>query len=72
MDFDPFTDEPRAKAVGFDLDSDVGKDLSLLSIDEIDERIAMLEREIARLKSTKSGKESSKAAASAFFNLGTS
>jgi len=66
MAFDPFADEPAPKVTGHE----VGQDLSLLSIDEIDERIAMLEREIARLKEARAGKESSRAAASAFFNLG--
>jgi uncharacterized small protein (DUF1192 family) len=66
MAFDPFADEPVAKVTGLQ----VGQDLSMLSIDEIDERIAQLEREISRLKEARSGKENSLAAASAFFKLG--
>jgi uncharacterized small protein (DUF1192 family) len=66
MAFDPFADEPAVKVAGHQ----VGQDLSMLSIDEIDERIAQLEREISRLKEVRSGKESSRAAASAFFKLG--
>lgn len=66
MAFDPFADEPRKKASAHE----VGQDLSMLSVDELDERITMLEREIARLKEAKASKESSLAAASAFFKLG--
>ncbi|MCB8822371.1 DUF1192 domain-containing protein [Microvirga rosea] len=68
MAFDPLDEETRTHPVGHEF----GQDLSVLSIDEIDERISMLEREINRLKEVKRGKESSKAAASAFFKLGTS
>jgi uncharacterized small protein (DUF1192 family) len=66
MAFDPFAEEPVAKATGHE----IGQDLSMLSIDEIDGRIAQLEREISRLKEARAGKENSLAAASAFFNLG--
>lgn len=66
MAFDPFAEELRASLT----EHEVGQDLSLLSIDELDERIGLLEREIARLKEARDGKESSRAAASAFFNLG--
>ena len=66
MALDPFADEPRRVASGHD----IGQDLSMLSIDELDERVEMLEREIARLKEARAGKESSRAAASAFFKIG--
>ena len=66
MAFDPFPDEPVMKSSRHE----IGQDLSLLSIDEIDERIDMLEHEIVRLKEARAGKESSRAAASAFFRLG--
>ena len=66
MAFDPFADEPRTILSGHQ----IGQDLSLLSIDELDERVEALEHEIARLKEAKAGKESSLAAASAFFRLG--
>lgn len=66
MAFDPFADEPRPLASGHQ----IGQDLSMLSVDELDERVAMLEREIARLKEAKVSKENSRAAASAFFKLG--
>jgi uncharacterized small protein (DUF1192 family) len=67
MAFDPFDEATRVRPMGHEF----GQDLSMLSIDELDERIAMLEREIARLKEAKRGKESSMAAASAFFKLGS-
>jgi uncharacterized small protein (DUF1192 family) len=66
MAFDPFADEqvrPRAAA------HEIGQDLSLLSRDELDERVALLEREIERLKEARAAKEDSRAAASAFFRL---
>ena len=66
MALDPFADEPRKIVSGHE----IGQDLSLLSIDELDERVDMLEREIARLREAKAKKESSLAAASAFFKLG--
>ncbi|HZH53710.1 MAG TPA: DUF1192 domain-containing protein [Microvirga sp.] len=66
MAFDPFAEEPAANVPGHQ----IGQDLSLMSIDEIDERIAQLEREILRLKEVRARKESSRAAASAFFKLG--
>jgi uncharacterized small protein (DUF1192 family) len=66
MPFDPFADEqPAARPAGHE----IGQDLSLLSIDEIDERIALLQQEIARLKEARARKEDSRAAASAFFKL---
>ena len=66
MALDPFADEPREILTG----PQVGQDLSMLSIDEIDDRIEMLEREIARLREVRGAKERSRAAASAFFKLG--
>ena len=66
MALDPFADEPRRLVSGHE----IGQDLSMLSIDELDERAEMLEREITRLKDARAKKESSLAAASAFFKLG--
>jgi uncharacterized small protein (DUF1192 family) len=66
MAFDPFADEPR-KTLGA---HEIGQDLSMLSVDELDERIDVLDREIARLKEAKAAKENSLAAASAFFKIG--
>ena len=68
MALDPFADEqirPKASA------HEIGQDLSLLSLHELDERIEMLEREIVRLKEARAAKEDSRAAASAFFRLGS-
>jgi uncharacterized small protein (DUF1192 family) len=66
MALDPFADEPRRVVRGHE----IGQDLSMLSIDELDERVETLEREIARLKDARAKKESSLAAASAIFKLG--
>lgn len=64
MAFDPFSDERvRPKPTVHEL----GQDLSMLSIHELDERIALLEQEIGRLKEARSKKEDSRTAASAFF-----
>ena len=68
MAFDPFAEEQTRPAP---TGPEVGQDLAMLSIDEIDERITLFEREIARLKEARSRKEQSRAAASAFFNLGS-
>ena len=66
MALDHFADEPRPILSGHE----IGQDLSMLSIDELDERVEMLEREIARLKEVRAKKESSLAAASAIFKIG--
>ena len=67
MSIDPFGEElpgPRP-------DSHViGQDLSHLSIEELDERIAALETEIGRLREAKGRKLESKTAADAFFKAG--
>lgn len=55
---------PRAK-----VKHEVGQDLSLLSVAEIDERIALLKDEIKRLEADRLRKDASKAAADAFFKL---
>jgi uncharacterized small protein (DUF1192 family) len=63
MAFDPFLEEkPRPKTA-----HELGQDLSLLSVSELDERIEILEREIERLKEARGRKEASRTAASAFF-----
>jgi uncharacterized small protein (DUF1192 family) len=56
-------DRPRPKPAAHE----IGQDLSLLSIDEIDERIALLEQEIERLRAARARKEASRTAAGAFF-----
>ena len=64
MAIDSLADEkPRPKPPAHDM----GQDLSTLSIADLDERIALLEREIERLREARARKEASKAAASAFF-----
>ena len=46
---------------------EIGQDLSLLSADELTERIALLREEIARLEADINRKQSSKSAADLFF-----
>ena len=53
---------PRAKITHL-----IGQDLSLLSIEEIDERIAQLQAEITRLSEARSAKIKTQAAADALF-----
>lgn len=66
MAFDPLADEtvrPQAQA----RNHVVGQDLSTLSIEEIDERIAVLRQEITRLEQMRVEKQASKTAADAVF-----
>ena len=64
MAFDPLLEErPAAKPAPHE----IGQDLATLSVSELDERIAILEGEIERLKEAKAKKEASRTAASAFF-----
>lgn len=46
---------------------EIGADLSLLSAEEIDRRIAILEAEIERLKEERTRKQAGRAAAESFF-----
>jgi len=46
---------------------EMGQDLSLLSVSELIERIALLKEEIVRLEAEKARKHTSKSAADAFF-----
>ncbi len=55
-------DKPRKKIV-----HEIGQDLSLLSVDELGERIALLTAEIERLRSAEVKKRASKDAADRFF-----
>lgn len=57
-----FDEEPRRKVV-----HDIGQDLSLLSVSELDERIVLLRTEITRLEEERSRKDNSKVAAEALF-----
>jgi uncharacterized small protein (DUF1192 family) len=55
-------DRPRKKA-----SHEIGQDLSLLSVDELGERIALLKAEIERLDQAMAKKRASKDAADSFF-----
>ena len=55
-------DKPRKK-----ISHEVGQDLSLLSVGDVEERIAMLSAEIERLKADAAKKRASRDAANAFF-----
>ena len=57
-------DRPRPKPV-----HQLGQDLSPLSVEEIDERIALLNAEIERLAADRVRKTASKSAADSMFNL---
>ena len=62
MELDDETKKEMAKIV-------VGEDLSRLSVDEIRERINLLQSEIGRLEADMANKVSSKSAADAVFKL---
>jgi uncharacterized small protein (DUF1192 family) len=53
---------PKKKTV-----HEIGQDLSLLSISELADRIALLEEEIARLEAAKASKSATRSAADQFF-----
>lgn len=55
-------DRPRKKIA-----HEIGADLSLISVEELKERIALLKEEIARLEADITRKQVSKSAADAFF-----
>ncbi|KAA2241229.1 DUF1192 domain-containing protein [Salinarimonas soli] len=55
-------DRPRPK-----LAHEIGQELSLLSVHELDERMAALQAEIERLQAAKEAKEASRQAADSFF-----
>ncbi len=62
MTFTMDDDRPRPKTT-----HEIGQDLTLLSVAELDARVALLREEIARLEADRVRKEASRAAASAFF-----
>lgn len=62
MSIFPEDDRPKPKSV-----HEIGQDLSMLSLAEIDERIAVLKAEIERLIETRARKDASRSAADAFF-----
>jgi len=55
-------DRPRKK-----ISHEIGQDLSLLSVEELNERIALLRSEIERLEAASARKRASKDAANRFF-----
>jgi len=55
-------DRPKKKIA-----HEIGQDLSLLSVRELDERIALLKEEIARLEADKIKKNATRSAADQFF-----
>ena len=55
-------DKPRKK-----ISHEIGQDLSLLSVEELGERIALLTSEIERLQAAAAKKRASKQAANNFF-----
>jgi len=55
-------DKPRKK-----ITHEIGQDLSLLSVEELAERIALMTSEIERLQTAMSKKRASREAASSFF-----
>ena len=57
-------DKPKRK-----LAHELGQDLSLLSVGDLEERIELLKNEIARLEADKAGKNASKLAADSLFKL---
>ena len=55
-------DRPKKKIV-----HELGQDLTLLSVGELTERVALLKEEIARLEANMATKQASKSAADLFF-----
>ena len=55
-------DRPKKKVV-----HEIGQDLTLLSVEELVERVSLLKEEIARLEANMAGKQASKSAADQFF-----
>lgn len=55
-------DLPKKKVI-----HEMGQDLSLLSVGELGDRVALLKDEIARLEAEIAGKRASQSAADAFF-----
>lgn len=58
----PDDERPRPKPA-----HEIGQDLSLLSVHELDERVAVLQAEIERLRADRARKETSRQAAASIF-----
>ncbi|ODT07067.1 MAG: hypothetical protein ABS58_08680 [Mesorhizobium sp. SCN 65-20] len=61
-----FDDEPKKKPRAHE----IGQDLSLLSVGELNERIGLLKAEITRLEAEVAAKGATKSAAEALFKRG--
>jgi uncharacterized small protein (DUF1192 family) len=61
-DEDIFGAPPRRKVA-----HEIGENLDALSVDDLDERVALLQAEIERLRAARAAKDASRTAASAFF-----
>ena len=59
-----FDEEDRPKKK---LAHEIGQDLTLLSVKELDDRVALLQQEIARLEADKVKKQAQRSAADQFF-----
>jgi len=55
-------ERPKKKIV-----HEIGQELTLLSVRELDERVALLKEEIARLEADKAKKQAQRSAADGFF-----
>jgi uncharacterized small protein (DUF1192 family) len=55
-------DRPRKK-----ITHEIGQDLALLSVGELNERVSLLKEEIARLEAAAASKQASRSAADKFF-----
>lgn len=66
MSLFPEDDRPRKK-----LAHEIGQDLSALSLEEIEARIAVLQAEVERLREAGAAKGASRQAADAFFRKAT-
>jgi uncharacterized small protein (DUF1192 family) len=60
----PIEDDDRPKKK---ISHEIGQDLSLLSVEELTERIALLSTEVERLQAAVTKKRASKEAANSFF-----
>jgi uncharacterized small protein (DUF1192 family) len=69
VDDDPWGARPQRKT---QVTHEIGEVLDRLSVDELDERIGLLRREIARLDAQRTVKLASRAGADAFFKGGSS
>ncbi len=63
---DPFLDEKSRPKPSTHV---IGQDLALLSVDELDERVTMLQAEIERLKAMRAKKDASRHVADSVFKL---